>query len=237
MIVAEGVGIRFFFDRHLRVLTPAGARLRPRSSSQWGLRDVTFAIAPGQGVALVGPSGAGKTTLLRLLARIYVPDEGRIRIRGRVATLLSVDAGLIPLLSGRENTLLLGTLSGLSRSAARKKLEPVKERSALGEAFEHPVSTYSQGMRARLGFAVAEETDPQILILDEVHEALDHEFRAILEQRAHGIIAAGGVVVAAGHDHEMLSRLCERAIWIERGTVRSEGEFETTRDAYIAAHS
>jgi ABC-type polysaccharide/polyol phosphate transport system ATPase subunit len=111
----------------------------------------------------------------------------------------------------------------------------VKERSGLGDAFERPVSSYSQGMRARLGFAVADETEPEILLLDEVHEALDHEFRAILERRAHEILAGGGVVVAAGHDHEMLRRLCTRGLWLHRGRVRADGGFEETRRAYLEA--
>jgi ABC-type polysaccharide/polyol phosphate transport system ATPase subunit len=169
------------------------------------------------------------------MANILVPDEGRLHVRGRVASLLSVDAGLLSTLTGRENALFLGVVAGLSRTASRAALEDVKERSGLGAAFERPVSSYSQGMRARLGFAVADETQPEILLLDEVHEALDHEFRAILERRAHEILAAGGVVVAAGHDHEMLGRLCTRGLWLDRGHVRGEGGFAQTRAAYLDA--
>jgi ABC-2 type transport system ATP-binding protein len=97
------------------------------------------------------------------------------------------------------------------------------------------VLTYSQGMRARLGFAVAEEVDPQILLLDEVHEALDHEFRAFLQQRAHAIVKAGGIVIAAGHDHPMLAQLCTRAIWLEDGEIREEGSFDDVQPRYLAA--
>jgi ABC-type polysaccharide/polyol phosphate transport system ATPase subunit len=235
MIVAEGVGFRFLFDQQKRVVTPALARLRRRGTETWGLRGVDVVIQRGQGVALIGPSGSGKTTLLRAMARILVPDEGRLTVEGRVASLLSIDAGLLGTLTGRENALFLGVLAGLSRAASRVAVEGVKERSRLGDAFERPVSSYSQGMRARLGFAVADEIEPEILLLDEVHEALDHEFRAILELRAHEILAAGGVVVAAGHDHEMLSRLCTRGLWLDRGRVRGEGEFEETRSEYLAA--
>lgn len=235
MIVAEGVGFRFLFDQQKRVVTPALARLRRRGTETWGLRGVDVAIQRGQGVALIGPSGSGKTTLLRAMARILVPDEGRLSVDGRVASLLSIDAGLLATLTGRENALFLGVLAGLSRAASRAAVQGVKERSRLGEAFERPVSSYSQGMRARLGFAVADEIEPEILLLDEVHEALDHEFRAILERRAHEILAAGGVVVAAGHDHEMLSRLCTHGLWLDRGRVRGSGEFEETRSEYLAA--
>jgi lipopolysaccharide transport system ATP-binding protein len=209
--------------------------LRRHGSTKWGVRDVTFESAGGEGIALIGPSGSGKTTTLRLLARVYWPDEGRIVIRGRVASLLSVEAGLLHLLTGRENAMLLGVLGGMSRQASRRALDSVRDRSQLGDAFDQPVSTYSQGMRARLGFAVAEETDPQVLLLDEVHEALDHQFREIVEERAHALVEAGGVVVASGHDHGMLARLCTRAIWMQDGKIRESGPFDEVQPRYLAA--
>jgi ABC-type polysaccharide/polyol phosphate transport system ATPase subunit len=235
MIVAEGVGVQFFFDRHLRVVTPGEARLRGQGLTTWGLRDVSFSIAPGEGTALIGPSGSGKTTLLRVLAGVYTPDQGAIDIRGRVASLLSIDGGLLHLLTGRENALLLGILAGLSRRAVLRALDDVKERSRLGDAFERPVLTYSQGMRARLGIAVAEQAEPQILVLDEVHEALDHEFRLFLQKRARALLDAGGIVIAAGHDHGMLATLCSRALWMDQGTLREHGRFEEVQPRYLAA--
>jgi ABC-type polysaccharide/polyol phosphate transport system ATPase subunit len=231
----NGVGVRFYFDRHRKVVTPVGARLRRHGSTKWGVRGVSFESAGGEGIALIGPSGSGKTTTLRLLARVYWPDEGRIVVRGRVASLLSVEAGLLHLLTGRENAMLLGVLGGMSRRASRRALDSVRDRSQLGEAFDQPVSTYSQGMRARLGFAVAEETDPQVLLLDEVHEALDHQFREIVEQRARALVEAGGVVVASGHDHGMLARLCTRAIWMQDGKIRESGPFDEVQPRYLAA--
>jgi len=231
----DDVGVRFYFDRYRKVVTPVGARLRRHGSTKWGVRGVSFETAGGEGIALIGPSGSGKTTTLRLLARVYWPDEGRVIVRGRVASLLSVEAGLLPLLSGRENAMLLGVLGGLSRRESRKALDSVQERSQLGDAFDQPVSTYSQGMRARLGFASAEESDPQVLLLDEVHEALDHQFRDVVEQRARAIIEAGGVVMASGHDHEMLGRLCTRAIWMQEGKVRESGPFDEVQPRYLGA--
>jgi ABC-type polysaccharide/polyol phosphate transport system ATPase subunit len=235
MIVAESVGVQFFFNRYLRVVTPGEARLRGQSTSSWGLRDVSFSIGSGEGTALIGPSGSGKTTLLRVLAGVLPADRGSLEIRGRVASLLSVDAGLMALLTGRENALLLGVIAGLSRRTMMQAVDEVKARSHLGEAFERPVLTYSQGMRARLGFAVAEEVDPQILLLDEVHEALDHEFRNFLQERAHAILDAGGIVIAAGHDHPMLARLCTRALWLEDGTIREYGPFDEVQPRYLEA--
>lgn len=235
MVTAHGIGIEFFFNRYRRVVTPGEARVRGGGTSNWGLRDVSFSLRGGEGTALIGPSGSGKTTLLRVLAGIFVPDAGRLQIEGRVASLLAVDAGLLPLLTGRENAVLLAVIAGLPRRRAIESLETMKERSGLGDAFEHPVLTYSQGMRARLGFAVAEEADPQVLLLDEVHEALDHEFRNFLEERARAIVERGGVVVAAGHDHPMLHRLCTRAIWMQRGSVHADGPFDDVQQRYLAA--
>jgi ABC-type polysaccharide/polyol phosphate transport system ATPase subunit len=235
MILAENVGVRFLFDRQQRLVSTGAASLRRLGSETWGLRGVSFSIGPGESVALLGASGSGKTTLLRLLGGIYSPDEGRLHVAARVGTLLSVEAGLLSLLTGRENALQLGVLAGMSRAQARAAIEDVKSRSQLEEYFERPVSSYSQGMRARLGFAVAETTAPQILLLDEVHEALDHEFRQVIEERAHRIVADGGIVVAAGHDHAMLERLCKRALHLEHGSIHADGPILAVRDAYLAA--
>jgi lipopolysaccharide transport system ATP-binding protein len=235
MILADRIGIQFFFNRHLRVATPIEARLRGRGPTYWGLEEVTLSMSGGEGTALIGRSGSGKTTLLRVLAGVLTPDRGDLAVHGRVASLLSVDAGLLSLLTGRENALLLGVIAGLRRRVVYKAMDDIKARSGLDDAFERPVLTYSQGMKARLGFAVAEEADPQILLLDEVHEALDHEFRAFLQARAHALIERGGVVVAAGHDHPMLAQLCSRAIWLEQGKIRADGPFDEVQPRYLAA--
>jgi ABC-type polysaccharide/polyol phosphate transport system ATPase subunit len=233
VIEARQVGVRFLFDRQRRVMTSTAARLRRMGSETWGLRDLSFSIGPGEAVALLGPSGSGKTSLLRLIAGIYEPDAGSIEVRGGVASLLSIDAGLLPLLTGRENALHLGVLSGLSRARSRAALDDVKQRSGLGDYFERPVSSFSQGMRARLGFAVADETDPRVMILDEVHEALDHEYRDILEERGRRLISTGGVVLAAGHDHPMLARLCDRALYLSHGSLRADGAFSDVQSRYL----
>jgi ABC-type polysaccharide/polyol phosphate transport system ATPase subunit len=232
-IETRGLGVRFLFDRLSRQVTPTVARLRFGVTDKWGLRDVGLKIGPGEGVALIGPSGSGKTTLLRVVAGVLEPDAGEVDVRGRVGSLLSIDAGLMGPLTGRENSELLGVLAGLSRQSARKALPRVAERIDLEEAFDRPVGSYSQGMRARLGFAVAEEADPRILLLDEVHEALDHEFREIVEAKARSILERGGIVVAAGHDHPLLERLCTRGILLRRGEVAADGAFAEVRREYL----
>lgn len=232
-IEADQLGVRFLLDRQRRPVTPALARLRWHISEIWALSDVSLSIGPGEAVALLGPSGAGKTTLLRAFAGVLSADAGRMEVRGRVGALLSTAAGVIGLLTGRENAFLLGVLAGLPVVESRSMLEEVKSRSGLGDAFERPVSSYSQGMRARLGFVAADSGGTQILLLDEVHEALDHEFRERLEQRSKQIVEAGGIVVVAGHDHPLLERLCSRAVLLTKGEVLADGDFETVRRAYL----
>jgi ABC-type polysaccharide/polyol phosphate transport system ATPase subunit len=232
-IEADRVGVRFLLDRQRRPVSPALARLRSHVSEIWALRGMSLSIGPGEAVALLGPSGAGKTTLLRVVAGVLPADDGRMEVRGRVGSLLSTAAGVIGLLTGRENAFLLGVLAGLSVAESRAALEDVKERTGLGEAFERPVSSYSQGMRARLGFVAADSTATNVLLLDEVHEALDHEFRELVEQRAMQIVESGGIVVVAGHDHPLLERLCSRALLITDGQVRADGDFETVRRTYL----
>jgi ABC-type polysaccharide/polyol phosphate transport system ATPase subunit len=225
VIRAEEIGIRFTFDRQRRVVTPNTARFRSGTSTKWGIRGVSFSALGGEGIGLIGRSGSGKTTMLRTLAGVYVPDEGRLQVRGPVASLLAIDAGLLSLLTGRENALLLGVLGGLSRRESKRALEGVKARSGRGDAFDYPVSAYSLGMRARRGFSVAEEVEPRVLLLDEVHEALDHEFRTVVQERARKLVDTGGVVVATGHDHPMLERLCSRAIYLHHGSIHADGPF------------
>ena len=230
---AEQAGVSFIFDRQNRVITPLVSRLRRRGATAWGLRGVDVRIGPGEGVALIGRTGSGKTTFLRLLAGVLVPDEGRLSVRGRLGCLLSVQAGLLTPLTGRENSQLLGVLAGLSRDEAREQVPAIKERSGLGGAFERSVSSYSQGMRARLGFAVAACTNPDVLLLDEVHEAVDEHYRVVFEQTAREIRQRGGIVVAAGHDHHVLERMCDRAILFEEGRVEADGPFAEVREAYV----
>ncbi len=232
-IEARDLGVRFSFDRRSRVLTPAHARISPGATEAWGLHGVDLEIEPGEGVALIGPSGSGKTTLLRAIAGVMPADSGWISVRGRVGSLLSVDAGLLPTLTGRENAALLCVLAGLSRVEAKASLERVKQASGLGDSFERPASSFSQGMRARLAFTAAEQVGPQVILLDEVHEAFDHAFREVLQARARAALDEGGIVVAAGHDHDVLATICGRALWLSRGHVVADGPFEEVRAAYV----
>lgn len=232
-VQAEGVGVQYLFDRQQRTVSPMISRFRRVGGDNWALRDVSFEMHSGEGVALLGASGSGKSTLLRTIAGVLEPDVGSLVTQGRVGPLLSIQAGVMAALTGRENTLLLGVLAGLTPAHARAEMDEVKRRSGLAEQYEHLVGSYSQGMRARLGLAVIERTEPTILLLDEVHEALDHEFRDHVEAYAHELLAAGGLVVATGHDHPMLERLCTRALLLEDGHLIADGEFKAVQREYL----
>jgi lipopolysaccharide transport system ATP-binding protein len=234
-IGCEDVGVRFQLDRARNVVTPAYARLARSGETVWGLQSATLEVCAGEAIALVGRSGSGKTTLLRVLAGVLPADRGTLTLRGRVGSLLAIDAGLMGRLTGEENAILLAVLSGMTRSEAARAMPRIREVSGLGAAFDRPVSAWSQGMRARLGFAVADCMQPDILLLDEVHEALDHEFRAVIEERAHALKQAGGIVVAAGHDHGLLERVCERAVLMQDGCVVDDGPVDRVAGDYVAA--
>jgi ABC-type polysaccharide/polyol phosphate transport system ATPase subunit len=234
-IRCEDVGVRFQLDRARNVVTPAYARLVRSGETVWGLESATLEVKPGEAIALAGRSGSGKTTLLRVLAGVLPADRGTLTISGRIGSLLAIDAGLLGRLTGTENAVLLSVLAGMTRRQAAQALPRIREISGLGAAFERPVSAWSQGMRARLGFAVADCMQPDILLLDEVHEALDHEFRAVIEERAHALKLDGGIVVAAGHDHGLLERVCGRAVLIQDGRVVDDGPVDRVAGDYVAA--
>jgi ABC-2 type transport system ATP-binding protein len=233
LIRADGVGIHYLFDRQQRTISPTIARILRAGGENWALSDVSFEIRAGEAVALLGPSGSGKSTLLRTIAHVLEPDVGTMVTRGRLGSLLSIQAGVMSLLTGRENTLLLGVLAGMTPSDARAQMDEVKRRSGLEEHYERLVGSYSQGMRARLGLAVMERTNPSILLLDEIHEALDHEFRDHLEGYVESLLSAGGIVVATGHDHPMLERLSTRALLLEKGRVVADGAFAEVQSEYL----
>ena len=230
---AEELGVHFQFDRQRRVITPARAALGRHKAETWGVRGISVSIGPGEGVALIGATGSGKTTLLRVIAGVLPADEGTIEVGGRIGSLLSIDAGLLPTLTGRENAMLLGVLAGLSRAEARSALDAMRELSGLGDSFDRPASSFSQGMRARLAFSAAELAGPEILLLDEVHEAFDHSFRETLAERALATLEGGGIVVAAGHDHDVLGKICSRALLLSEGSLEADGPFDRVRHEYL----
>jgi lipopolysaccharide transport system ATP-binding protein len=198
------------------------------------LDEVSLTLRQGETLGVIGRNGSGKTTMLQLMAGIMAPTSGTVtRRKGASAALLSLGLGFRPDLSGRDNALLAAMLQGSSRKQATEFLQSIKEFSELGYSFEEPVKTYSSGMRSRLGFATALLTHVDILLIDEVLSVGDAQFRSKAESAMKQRIGGDQTVVFVSHMGTQMKSLCDRAIWIEGGKIRSEGETEIVLKAYL----
>ncbi|MFN2589883.1 MAG: ABC transporter ATP-binding protein [Actinomycetota bacterium] len=231
-VTLRGVGVRFKVPRRSR-LGKAPRIVGMRRWTLWGLRDVSLEIGPGEVVGLIGPNGAGKSTLLRVIAGIYVPDEGTLEIRGRVTPFLTPSAGLALDLSGWENIRLGAVLLGFSRTEARRIAPRIAEFSGLGEFLDAPARTYSAGMKVRLGFSLVAFAEPNVLVIDEALSAGDEEFRERSTRRMRELIAGGATVVMATHNLRMLKELCHRLVRLEEGRLVEQGSPDDVLDHYL----
>lgn len=186
------------------------------------LKNVSFDIYKGETLGIIGRNGAGKSTLLRLLAGIIKPDKGEIIHHCKSVSLMALAAGFDPNLSGRQNAVISGMLIGHSKKEMLAKLEEIQDFSELGDFFNKPVKTYSSGMRARLGFATAMNTHPDVLLIDEVLAVGDSNFKAKAESAIQQKIGSDITVIIVSHSEEQLKALCNRLVWIEGGVVIQE---------------
>lgn len=200
------------------------------------LKDVSLALRSGETLGVVGRNGAGKSTLLRLMAGILVPSAGRIQSpRSLSVSLLTLQPGFSPELTGRENAILGGLLRGHSRRSVTGRLEEIKRFSELGDWFEKPLKSYSMGMRARLGFAVALEVAPDVLLVDEVLGVGDESFRAKSSAAMKEKMLSGQTVVFISHQAPLLSDLCSSLVWLEDGVTRMSGPINEVLPRYQEA--
>ena len=183
----------------------------------WALTDISFDVYPGETVGVIGRNAAGKTTLLKVLAGIIAPDRGNIRRSEINISLLSLQVGFIPHLSGRENAILSGILLGLTKREALARLPDIIEFSELDDFIDEPISIYSAGMRARLGFSVAYYAAPEVLLIDESLAVGDRDFRAKSAVAIREIINSNHTVVLVSHELDTVRQLCDRVVWIENG--------------------
>lgn len=210
-------------------------RDRPRRSGVLALDGITLSIERGEKVGVIGSNGAGKSTLMRVMAGILRPDAGRCDLEGMSATLLSLNAGFDPELSGRRNIVTHGMLMGLAKRQAEARVAAVAEASGLGDAIERRVATYSNGMRARLCFWAAIDLQPDLMLVDEVLAVGDKEFRDKSQQALLDLMQGAGAVVLVSHNLRFVTDLCERLVWLDGGRVRLDGDSPTVAAAYEAA--
>jgi lipopolysaccharide transport system ATP-binding protein len=200
----------------------------------WALRGVSVTVDRGEVLGIIGRNGAGKSTLLKVVARVLRPTEGRVLVKGRVAPLLDLGAGFHPELTGRENVFLNGTLLGHSRARIAERMDDIVEFSGLGDFLDVPLRTYSSGMAARLGFAVATAWQPEVLILDEVLAVGDHAFQRKCIERVRGFVDGGTTVLLSMHSGEVIRQVCRRALWLEQGSVAAIGDAVEVVDRYYS---
>ncbi|BDG07190.1 ABC transporter ATP-binding protein [Anaeromyxobacter paludicola] len=189
----------------------------------WAVKDVSFDVRPGESVGLIGHNGSGKSTLLKMAAGVLKPTRGTVRVDGRVSPMIELAAGFDPDLTGRDNVFLNGALMGYSRKEMARKFDRIVEFSELGELIDMPVKNYSSGMYARLGFAIAADVEPEILIIDEVLAVGDERFQAKCMERIRAIRASGCTIFYVSHGMDSVEELCGRVLVMHHGELVFDG--------------
>ncbi|HET6604654.1 MAG TPA: ABC transporter ATP-binding protein [Xanthomonadaceae bacterium] len=216
--------------RNVVLSFPMGRRL---SANQFeALHDVSLELLHGEKLGVVGRNGAGKSTLLRVLAGVLTPDAGHVERRHGAVQLLALGLGFMNHLTGRENAVLSGMLLGMRKREIVSKLAEIRAFAELGEFFDQPLSTYSSGMRSRLGFAVALQRNPDLLLIDEVLAVGDSTFREKSRQALRERLGSDATVVLVAHDERLISEICTRVLWLEKGRTVMQGPPEDVLTAY-----
>ncbi|RWZ46363.1 ABC transporter ATP-binding protein [Labedella phragmitis] len=200
----------------------------------WALKDVSFEVPEGSTFGLVGRNGSGKSTLLKCLAKILYPNSGSISSRGKVASLLEVGSGFHPELSGRENVYLNGSILGMSRKDVDKKFDEIVDFSGVRKFIDQPVKNYSSGMYVRLGFSVAINVDPDVLVVDEILAVGDAAFQAKCKEKFAEFRRAGKTVILVTHSMGNIRDMCDHAAWLDNGSLVQVGDAQSVMKAYTA---
>jgi ABC-type polysaccharide/polyol phosphate transport system ATPase subunit len=217
-----------------RLASWIGARLKYRF---YALKNVSFRIEQGQGLAVVGRNGSGKSTLLSLVAGLARPDTGAVRVSGRIAPLLELGAGFHRDLTGAENLRVNASLLGMTRKRTAEAFDEIVEFAGLGDFMSEPLRTYSSGMVMRLAFSVIVNMDPDILLIDEVLAVGDSAFQAKCFERLHELRRAGKTLLCVSHAPGTLQELCDLAIWLDHGELMMAGPLREVVSAYEGFHS
>lgn len=214
---------RIYHERNQYLKSAITKGRRSQHEDFWALTDVSFEVPVGQTFGIIGANGSGKSTLLKCLAGILTPDQGSLIANGRTAALLELGAGFHPDLSGRENVSLNGAILGMTRHEIERKFEGIVAFAGLEQFIDTPVKNYSSGMIVRLGFAVAINVEPEILIIDEVLAVGDEEFQQRCFEKIEQFRKDGRTIVFVSHGLSQVTQLCDRTLWLDKGNVRSVG--------------
>ena len=227
VIRADAIGVRYSLrlTRKQTVRDSLVKRMKRTGDPDfWALRDVSFNMVHGESLGVIGPNGAGKSTLLQVLAGILLPSEGVIEVDGHISSLLTLGVGFDEDLSGIDNIRLAGAFMGIDHRVVEEKLPLIVEYAEIGQFIDAPIKTYSAGMRARLGFAIATSVEPDILLLDEVLATGDAAFREKSKARVLELVRDAKAIVLVTHDMEWVTEYCNRAILIEQGRIVMQGD-------------
>jgi ABC-2 type transport system ATP-binding protein len=220
--------------------TIKSAIMRGRTSVHqdfWALEDVTFDVPEGSTFGLIGSNGSGKSTLLKCLANIYYPNKGTITHFGKIAAMLEVGSGFHHELSGRENIFLNGSILGMSKKEITRKFDEIVDFSGVEQFIDQPVKNYSSGMYVRLGFSIAINVDPDILVVDEVLAVGDAEFQEKCFQKFRDFKKAGKTVILVSHSMATVAEMCDQAAWINKGHLLESGPAGPVIEAYTRSYT
>lgn len=198
----------------------------------WAVKDVSFQVKQGEVIGIIGRNGAGKSTLLKILSRVTAPTRGEVRFKGRIASLLEVGTGFHPDLTGRENVFLNGAILGMTRDEIRSKFDEIVAFAEVEKFIDTPVKRYSSGMYVRLAFAVAAHLEPEILIIDEVLAVGDINFQNKCLKKMNDVATSNRTILFVSHNMSSIRRLCTRALWLDSGEIKMEGDASDVVAAY-----
>jgi ABC-2 type transport system ATP-binding protein len=201
----------------------------------WAVRDVSFEVTTGETFGLIGENGSGKSTMLKCLTRILRPETGRIEVRGKVSSLLELGSGFHPELSGRENVFLNGAILGLSQKELRRRFDTIVDYAGIGQFIDEPVKNYSSGMYVRLGFSVAINVDPEVLLVDEVLAVGDEGFQRKCNEKFADMKADGRTIILVSHAMSSVQNMCDRVAWFEHGQLRELGNTREVIEHYTGS--
>src|SRR5580765_3254517 len=243
-IRAEGLGKQYRVGEPERYLALRDVLMRAvrsplklfrpaKSELMWALKEVSLQVQHGEVIGIIGRNGSGKTTLLKILSRVTRPTNGFAEVHGRMGTLLEVGTGFHPELTGRENVFLSGAILGMRKAEIERRFDEIVDFAEIDEFLDTPIKRYSSGMQVRLAFAVAAHLEPEILIVDEVLAVGDLAFQRKCLGKMGDVAIQGRTVLFVSHNMSVVSRLCDRGIWMDGGRIAAQGPMEDVVRQYL----